>query len=202
MLDHKKTFENSGWRDVFQRYMELDQKGLFNKDPNGTTFEQQVNYVAAGKAAMAVQVTGTLPTFQQAAKDPSQLGTFPFPGNDQPGGLKIPAGLSAGLGISASSKHIAEAKKFIAFLGRPENMAKFAKSQFSVPLVLPSSYAPDPLLKPFVGYIKDKSVPFMDQQWPNAQVQPAHFAGIQELFAGKATIDGVLKSLDKAYNQK
>jgi raffinose/stachyose/melibiose transport system substrate-binding protein len=203
MLDHKKSFQNSGWGDVFQRYMQLNQKGFFNKNPDGTTFEQQVNYVASGKAAMAVQVTGTLPTFQQAAKNPKVLDTFPFPAADQASALKIPAGVSAGLGLSASGKHLDAAKKFVEFLGKPEEMTKFAVSQYAVPLIQASSYNPDPLVKPFTSYIKNnKYVPFMDQQWPNAQVQPAHFAGIQDLFAGKTTIQGVLKSLDKAYNQK
>jgi raffinose/stachyose/melibiose transport system substrate-binding protein len=202
MLNHKKTFSNSGWRDVFNRYLELNKKGDFNKDPNGTTFEQQTNLVASGKAGMAIQVTGVLPTYT-AATDVSNLGTFPFPANDQAGAMKIPAGVSAGLGISANSKHADEAKKFVEFLGKPEEMAKFAKSQYSVPLVQPSGYEPDPLLKPFVSYVKEnKSVPFMDQEWPNPQVQPAHFAGIQELFAGKTTVDGLLKSLDKAYGQQ
>ena len=45
-------------------------------------------------------------------------------------------------------------------------------------------------------------MPFMDQQWPNAKVQPAHFAGVQELFAGKTDIDGLLAKLDEAYQQK
>jgi hypothetical protein len=33
-------------------------------------------------------------------------------------------------------------------------------------------------------------------------VQPAHFAGIQDLFAGKTTVDGLLKKLDEAYSKK
>ena len=42
----------------------------------------------------------------------------------------------------------------------------------------------------------------MDQEWPNAKVQPVHFAGIQELFANKTTIPQLLKSMDDAYQQK
>jgi len=61
----------------------------------------------------------------------------------------------------------------------------------------------DPVLKPFTPFLaKNQTVPFMDQQWPNAKVQPAHFAGIQELVAGKTDIPGLLKQLDEAYNQK
>ena len=47
------------------------------------------------------------------------------------------------------------------------------------------------IAKPFAPFLTEgKTVPFMDQQWPNAKVQPAHFAGVQELFAGKTDIDG------------
>ena len=48
----------------------------------------------------------------------------------------------------------------------------------------------------------NKTVPFMDQQWPNAKVQPAHFAGVQDLVAGKTDVGGLLNKLDEAYQQK
>jgi raffinose/stachyose/melibiose transport system substrate-binding protein len=203
MLDHKKTFSNSGWRTVFQRYMELDQKGFFNKSPDGTTFEQQQAMVAQGKAGMAVQVTSVASAIVAAAPNKSDIGTFPFPANDQAGQLKIPAGVSAGVGVSANSTHQAEAKAFVNWLGKPENMAIYANANQSIPLVGADKASLGDLVKPFVPFISaGKTVPFMDQQWPNAQVQPAHFAGIQDLFAGKTTIDGLLKKLDQAYNQK
>ncbi len=202
MLAHRRTFSNSGWREVFTRYLELERRGYFNPNPNGTTFEQQTSMVTSGRAGMAIQVTGVLPTYT-AATDASNLGTFPFPANDPGGALKIPAGVSAGVGVSSSSRNAGAAKRFVDFLGRPDEMARFSKAQYSVPLVQPAGYTPDPLLAPFVPYVKEnRSVPFMDQEWPNAQVQPAHFAGIQDLFAGKTDVDGLLKKLDAAYNQR
>src|SRR3954471_13072714 len=69
MLAHKKTFATSGWREVFNRYLELNKKGDFNKDPNGTTFEQQQAMVGSGKAAMAIQVTSVATGIMDAAKD-------------------------------------------------------------------------------------------------------------------------------------
>jgi raffinose/stachyose/melibiose transport system substrate-binding protein len=94
MLAGKKSFSDSGWGDVFDRYLELQKKGFLNPDPNGTTFEQQINMVASGKAAMAVQVSAVLPSFRDAAKGRGEIGFFPFPANDQPGQLKIPAGVA------------------------------------------------------------------------------------------------------------
>jgi len=203
MLDKKKSFENSGWHTVFERYMELYKRGLFNKSPNGTTYEQTQQLVGSGKAAMAVQVIATMPPFLAAAKDKADLGTFPFPAAQSADELQIPAGVCAGLAASANSKHLAEAKKFLDWIGRPENMATFAKATFSIPLVGADTADVDPVLKPFTPFLAaNKTVPFMDQQWPNAKVQPAHFAGIQELVAGKTDVPGLLKQLDEAYNQK
>src|SRR3954447_2606692 len=203
MLDGKKTFSNSGWRTVFERYLELDKKGDFNKSPNGTTFEQQQAMVGTGKAAMAIQVTAVASGIIDAAKDKADIATFPFPAADNPADLKIPAGVSAGLGASAQGKHLAEAKKFIDWLAQPAQMAEFATTNQSIPLVGAKTAPLSDVAKPFASFLTEgKTVPFMDQQWPNAKVQPAHFAGVQELFAGKTDIDGLLAQLDEAYQQK
>ena len=203
MLDGKKTFSNSGWRTVFERYVELDKKGDFNKSPNGTTFEQTQQLLGSGKAGMVVQVIAALPPFLAVAKDKADLATFPFPASDDPDSLKIPAGVGAGIGASAKGKHLAEAERFIEWLGEPAQMATFSKATFSIPLVGADQGSIDPMLEPFAPFLREnRTVPFMDQQWPNAKVQPAHFAGIQELVAGKTDISGLLKQLDEAYQQK
>src|SRR4051794_26490284 len=203
MLAGKKSFSTSGWRTVYQRYLELEKKGYFNTSPNGTTYEQQQAMIAQGKAAMAVQVAPTGGLIQKAAPSSSDIGIFAFPANDQGSPLKIPAGLGAGLGVSANSKHQAEAKKFIDFLAQPDNTALYANENLQLPLISGGKAAVNALVKPFAPFLSSgNTVPFMDQQWPNAKVQPAHFAGVQELAAGKTNIDGLLKKLDEAYKQQ
>ena len=204
MLAGDKTFSNSGWRTVFERYVELQEKGCYNDNPNGTTLEQQVAMVADGKAAMAVHVSAVLPQFEEAAKGKSKLGMFPFPANDEPDDLKIPAGLSSGIGVSATSKNQEAAKKFLAFASEPENLQKFDETFVNIPVsVTAESKVKPEQLQPFVQYIVDgKSVPFMDQQWPNAEVQPVHFAMVQEVTSGKTSIDEALEKLDEAYQKK
>jgi raffinose/stachyose/melibiose transport system substrate-binding protein len=202
MLAGEKSFTDSGWGDVFERYLEMNERGLFNPNPNGTTFEQQTELVASGKAAMAIQVTGTLPGYLDAAKNPDDIGTFPFPAAESADDLKIPAGISAGIGISAKTPNMEAAKAFVEWLGEPEQMGTFAKGGYAVPLVSAGGEL-DPLVQPFAPFVEEsKSVPFMDQQWPNAKVQPVHFAGIQELFAGEKTVPQLLSDLDEAYQQK
>jgi len=202
MLDGKKSFTNSKWDEVYKRYVDLEKRGYFNPNPNGTTFEQQTEMVANGKAGMSIQVTGTLPGYVDAAKNPDQIGTYPFPASDKADDLEIAAGISAGLGVSSKTSKMDAAKAFMKWLGEPQQMAVFAKGGYAVPLVSTGKKL-DPLVQPFASFVKDgKAVPFMDQEWPNAKVQPVHFAGIQELFANKTTIPQLLKSMDDAYQQK
>jgi raffinose/stachyose/melibiose transport system substrate-binding protein len=202
MLDGKTSFSESGWRDVFERYLELNERGCFNESPNGTTFEQQQAMVARGDAGMAVQVANTATAIRDQAKKPGDIGMFPFPGSDSPDDLKIAAGVAAGVGANAKGKHLDEAKKFLEWLGKPENMAKYSLPNQSIPLIGADDVEFNDLVAPFAPFLAEgKTVPFMDQQWPNAKVQPAHFAGVQELFAGDTDVDGLLKKLDEAYQQ-
>ncbi|GII29215.1 extracellular solute-binding protein [Planotetraspora mira] len=193
------SFAQSGWRDAMEMYLELQKRGYFNDKPNGTTYEQQTSMVATGKAGMAIQVSAVLQAFRDAATTPDDLSMFPLPGADDPAQVWIPAGVVVGLGASAKSKNVEEAKAFIDFLGKQENINRWAKAIAAIPLTQDAGSTIDPALESFLPLTKDRAVPFMDQRWPNAEVQPTHFAVIQDLLAGKIDIDGALKKMDEAY---
>ncbi|SFJ69521.1 carbohydrate ABC transporter substrate-binding protein, CUT1 family [Streptosporangium canum] len=193
------SFAQSGWRDAMEMYLELHKRGYFNDKPNGTTFEQQTSMVATGKAAMAIQVSAVLPSFRDAATSPDDLSMFPVPGADDAASVWIPAGVVVGLGANAKGRNAEEAKAFIDFLGRQENINRWAKAIAAIPLTQDASSAVDPAVESFLPFTKDRAVPFMDQRWPNAEVQPTHFAVVQDLLAGKSKIDEALKKMDEAY---
>jgi raffinose/stachyose/melibiose transport system substrate-binding protein len=197
------SFAQSGWKDAMNMYLELQQKGFFNPNPNGTTYEQQTSMVATGKAAMAVQVSAVLPDFRKATTTPDDLGMFVFPGSDTAADVWIPAGVVVGLGVHARGSHVDAAKAFIEFLGKPENIDRWAEAVSCIPLKRDANSKIDPVLTEFLPLIEaGKAVPFMDQNWPNAEVQPAHFAVIQELLAGKTTVDKGLAKMDQIYRKK
>ncbi|MEV6399908.1 extracellular solute-binding protein [Streptomyces sp. NPDC051907] len=196
-------FRGSGWADALGKYKELQRRGFFNDNPNGTTYEQQTSLVAGGKAAMAVQVSAVLSNFRQAARTPEDLGMFPFPGGDDATKLWIPAGIVVGLGVSARSENKDKAMAFVDFLGKQENLNRWAAAVSAIPFKRDASTRIDPVLGDFLPIIDDgRAVPFMDQRWPNAEVQPAHFAAVQDLLAGKTDVDGALGQLDEAYRKK
>ncbi|MFF5565411.1 ABC transporter substrate-binding protein [Streptomyces sp. NPDC012623] len=203
MASGRATFADSGWTEALGRYQELQRRGFFNANPNGTTFEQQTALVAGGRAAMAVQVSAVLATFREAAANPADLGMFPFPGGDDPADLWIPAGIVVGLGVAAHAKNPARAKEFIAFLGQQENIDRWAADVSAIPFSRAASTRIDPVLTDFLPVVDDnRAVPFMDQSWPNAEVQPAHFAAVQDLLAGKTDVKGALGQMDTAYRKK
>ncbi|WP_067811811.1 ABC transporter substrate-binding protein [Actinomadura kijaniata] len=197
------SFANSGWTDALEMYLELQKRGYFNDNPNGTTFEQQTSMVATGKAAMAIQVSAVLPDFRKAATSADDLDMFPVPGADDAGGVWIPAGVVVGLGVSARGKNADAAKAFMEFLGEQRNMNRWAEAVACVPLSRDADSRIDPALKSFLPFIDgNKAVPFMDQGWPNAEVQPAHFAAVQELLGGRTTVPKALAKLDETYRKK
>lgn len=200
-LAGQTTFAESGWRQAMEMYLELQKRGFFNDKPNGTTFEQQISMVATGKAGMAIQVSAVLPEFRKAATSADDLSMFPMPGSDDAASVWIPAGVVVGLGANAKGKNVEEAKAFIDFLGKQENINRWAKAIAAIPLTQDASSTIDPAVQSFLPFTKDRAVPFMDQRWPNAEVQPVHFAVIQELLAGKIKIDEALRKMDEAYKK-
>ena len=202
MAAGKASFADSGWVDALEMYLDLQKRGYFNDNPNGTTFEQQASMVATGEAAMAIQVSAVLPDFRKAAANADDLSMFPVPGADTADQVWIPAGIVVGLGVSARGKKQADAKKFIEFLGEQKNINAWSEAVACVPLVRDASSKIDPVLDSFLPYMEgNKAVPFMDQAWPNAEVQPAHFAVVQELLGGKTTIPEALAKLDQTYRK-
>jgi raffinose/stachyose/melibiose transport system substrate-binding protein len=200
MAAGQASFADSGWVDAMNKYLELQKKGYFNDNPNGTTYEQATAMVATGKAAMAVQVSAVLSAFRTATKTPDDLSMFPFPSTDVAADNWIPAGVVVGIAVSAKSKKADQAKSFLDYCGQQENLNTWAEAVSCVPLYGDAKV--DPALTSFLPLLKaNKAVPFMDQRWPNAEVQPTHFAVVQQLLGGKTTVQDALKKMDDAYKK-
>jgi raffinose/stachyose/melibiose transport system substrate-binding protein len=199
MLAGQATFAGSGWHEAMERYLELRDLGYFNDNPNGTTLEQQTAMVATGEAAMAVQVAPLLPAFRDAASDPEVIDMFPFPGADTADQLMMWSGPNVGLGVNARGDHVDTALAFVEWLGRPENMNRWCEVVSAIPLVRDENTTVDPALESFVPLLEAGKVAAIGHRWPNPEVQPAHFAAIQQLLADEITVDGALASMDEAY---
>ncbi|MGH3500641.1 MAG: ABC transporter substrate-binding protein [Nocardioidaceae bacterium] len=198
----KASFEKSGWKTAMQRYLEMDKRGCFSKDPLGTSVNQSVSQVASGKAVAIIQVTSTLNQLKSQAPKDTEFGLFPVPATNDPSETMMPGAAGGSYGVNAHSENKKLAIKFIDFLATPKMIDLYASTVGSLPAIPNDQYKVDPVLKPLLEYQKaGKTVPFMDQLWPNPKVQQAHFTGVQDMFSGQATPSEVLTKMDQAYRE-
>lgn len=199
----RTTFaESEGWREALEKMLELNERGYYNDNPNGTSYEQSLQMVATGEAAMLNLVSASLPLLQEYAGD-TGFGAFATPGVDDPANVWLPASPINTYGVNADGENLEGAKDFISFMGEQENVNRFAEIAASLPgLATVEGADIPPILESMVSYLEEgKNVPFMNHLWPNAGVQQVFMPFVQELFAGEATIEDGLQRLDRAYQQ-
>ncbi|HVQ95906.1 MAG TPA: extracellular solute-binding protein [Mycobacteriales bacterium] len=193
------TFASSPWTTALSRYQEMDRTGCFQKKPLGTSYEASQALAASGKTLGIVQGNWVVALLK--GKNPA--GTFtlkPLPANDDPAQVLMPAAAGAGYGVNAKAKNKELALKFVDFVMSPAGMNLFVKKQGGVPSLPDTGFTLDPSLTDVATFINSyRTVPFMDQLWPNPKVQQTMLSGLQEIFSKQSTSDKVLAAMDTDY---
>ncbi len=198
----KASFSKSGWREAFTKYIQMRDRGCFDEGAAGTTYEQTLTQIANGDAAMLVQVFDIIPGITQA-NPKVKLGAFPLPGVNTAAKVWAPVGAGPSFAVSSHTKNADLAKKFVAFTATRPAVTAYTKATNTIPIltpipkVLPASFAPMQQ-----AFNQGRITFYMDQLWPNSQVQPTHFAVVQQLFTKQIDVDKALKKMDEAYNRK
>ncbi|QFG21258.1 ABC transporter substrate-binding protein [Actinomadura sp. WMMB 499] len=197
------TFAGSGWKTAMDKYLEMDERGCFSEDPLGTSFETSVTQLAKGDAVATIQVTSTLNQVKSEAPQGTGFGLFPVPATDDAAQTRMPGAAGGAFAMNAKAKNPDLATEFIDFLASPTAMNLYASATGNLPSIPNDQFELDPTLQPLVDFQKaNRTVPFMDQFWPNPKVQQAHFTGVQNMFAGEADPNTVLKQMDDAYKEE
>ncbi|HZM75842.1 MAG TPA: extracellular solute-binding protein [Candidatus Limnocylindrales bacterium] len=199
MQDGAATFAGSAWTTAMAKYLEMDKNGCFQKNALGTNYEASQDLAATGKTLGLVQGNWVISLLK--GKNPQ--GTFvlkPLPATDDPSTFFMPGAAGAGYGVNAKAKNKDLALKFVNFVMSAQGMTVFNKKQGSLPALPDTGYAVDPSLTEVSKYIQEgRTVPFMDQLWPNAKVQQTMLSGLQEIFSGQSTTDKMLAAMDTDY---
>ncbi|MBY9080726.1 extracellular solute-binding protein [Paenibacillus sp. HN-1] len=201
LYEGQASFSSSAWKQIFKDYMSLKQKGYFNEGYIGTTYDQMVQMLAKGQAAMMIMGNWSLGPIE-LTNPKAEIGMFPLPyvQKDEPIGTS--SGVSIGIGISSSTSYPEEAQKYLDFWSEPEINALFLERthSFSVykdihPELVPAQREIEPA---FQG----STYSFPDQNWPPG-VQNTLFQSVQNILTreGEHTIDQALGELDRAYAQ-
>ncbi|HKT00881.1 MAG TPA: extracellular solute-binding protein [Rugosimonospora sp.] len=193
------TFAQSPWTTAMAQYLQMDKNGCFQKNPLGTSYEATQQLAATGRTLGIIQGNWVIALLKQ--QNPG--GTFvlkALPATDSPDQTLMPAAAGAGYGINAKAKNKDLALRFITYVMSPAGMSVFNKKQGSLPSLPDAGSTVDPTLTELTTFINgNRTVPFMDQLWPNAKVQQTMLSGIQEIFSGQSTTDKMLAAMDADY---
>ncbi|GAA1778326.1 ABC transporter substrate-binding protein [Streptomonospora arabica] len=196
------TFTGSAWQTAMEQYLQMKEEGCFNEDPVGTSFENSLQQVATGDAVAVVQVTSSLNQLRSQAKD-TEFGMFALPATDDPDETLMPGAAGGAYGANAEAANPELAERFLDFMAKPESVALYAETAGALPGMPTDAYELDPVLAPTQEFQDSgRTVPFMDQRWPNAEVQSVHLTGVQELLTGQANPNAVLADMDDAYTEE
>jgi raffinose/stachyose/melibiose transport system substrate-binding protein len=193
------TFANSAWTAALSKYQEMDHTGCFQKSPLGTNYEASQALAANGKTLGLVQGNWVIALL----KKQNPKGTFTLkalPATDDPSAALIPAAAGAGYGVNAKAKNKDLALKFVNFVMSPPGMNLYVTKQGGLPSLADTGFTADPSLSELSTFINSgRTVPFMDQLWPNPKVQQTMLSGLQEVFSGQTTTDKLLAAMDADY---
>jgi raffinose/stachyose/melibiose transport system substrate-binding protein len=188
------TFSDSGWADVVQKNLEMQDAGCFADGFTGSNYDQMIADVASGAVAMTVTVGPSFPAIDAAAPD-GNFAMFPLPAYDDEARNGAPAAFSVGIAISANSSKPELARLFADFANQPEIAAVFAQNLGVLP------FDPNADVNPrFADQVElistGRTGPFANQLWPNPETNAAQMKGMQELFTGQNDVAGVLAGMD------
>lgn len=199
MANGQATFANSPWTTAMAKYQEMNANGCFQKNPLGTSYEASQGLAATGKTLGLVQGNWVIALLKK--QNPNGHFTMKaLPATDDPNAFLMPVGAGAGYGVNAKAKNKELALKFVNYVMSPDGMKAFNEAQGSLPTLTTAGSPVDPGLTELTTYVKDnKTVPFMDQLWPNAKVQQTMLSGLQEIFSNQSTPAKVLSAMDADY---
>ena len=199
MKARRATFARSGWITAMNKYLQMSERGCFNESPLGTGYEQSLTLVTQGRAVGVIQGTWALGGLRDQAKG-TTFRLFPVPATNVASQTRMAGAAGAAWGVNAKARNRSLAIAFVDFLATPTAMNAFVKAAGSLPAFPNAQYKADAALASLVTFQKGgRTVPFMDQLWPNPRVQAAHLTGLQDVFAGKKKPIDVLRAMDRAY---
>jgi raffinose/stachyose/melibiose transport system substrate-binding protein len=196
----KVTFATSPWVQMMKDYLDLEQKGYFNPSSLGTTFDQTMNMVATGKAAMAVNGNWIIMGIQSAAPD-IELGMFPLPYAKAGEKVYVSSAVGTTITIAADTRFPEEAKKYLDFWARPDIAAKYLETLKAFPVSVGVKPELGAAAAEMLPYLEVGTFPFPDQNWPIG-VQDTMMKGIQGVFTGSMTIEQMLQEMDAVWDAK
>lgn len=195
------TFADSGWRNVLEDIVEMNDKGCFQDGAAGGTFDS-ITQGLGGGTALTAAVPGSAAASIGSATG-AELNVQAFPPADGGDAFTITgANYAWGINASSSDEVKASAQAFLDWVAQPENAKEYADLSGSVPITGIDESTLLPEYAPIGGLLGDGSyVGVPNATWPNPAVYDALGTGVQGLLTGQKTVDQVLADMDAAWGE-
>lgn len=199
LADGSTTFQDSPqWQKTMELYKQAVDAGCYNDKPTGTSFNQSTQNLATGKALGATDAY-LIAQFAKATNPQATFTLAPFPVPSENGETWMSVAPMSGFAINKKSANPDLAKAFLAFASQHLDLYTGAGAG-SIPAIPTGQPITDPNLKMMEDFLKSgKSVTFVDQMWPNPEVQQAMYTGLQAMITGNGTPQQVLEAMQGAY---
>lgn len=194
------TFADSGWRDVLEDIVEMNDSGCFQDGAAGGTFDSITQGLGGGTSLTAAVPGSAAASISEATG--AELNVQAFPPADGQDAFTV-TGANYAWGINASSDEDVKtsAQAFLDWVAQPENAQAYAELSGSVPI---TGIDPETLLPQYapIGDIlaEGSYAGLPNATWPNPAVYDALGTGVQGLLTGQKTVDQVLDEMDAAWD--
>ncbi|WP_404429552.1 extracellular solute-binding protein [Microbacterium lacus] len=195
------TFADSGWRDVLEDIVEMNDGGCFQDGAAGGTFDNITAGLGGGTALTAAVPGSAAASISTATGSDLNVQAFP-PASGQDAFTLTGANYAWAVNASSDDAVKASAQAFLDWAAAPENAQHFAEISGAVPI---SGIDPATLLPSYepIGELLSSGsytgVP--NAAWPNPAVYEALGTGVQGLLTGQSTVDQILEDMDAAWDQ-
>ncbi|GAA0487153.1 ABC transporter substrate-binding protein [Microbacterium aurantiacum] len=194
------TFADSGWRNVLEDIVTMNDAGCFQDGAAGGTFDS-ITQGLGGQTALSAPVPGSAAA-QISANAGVDLNAQAFPpaAGQEPYAL-VSASYAWSINAAAEDDAKASAQAFLDWAAEPAQAQTFADLSGLVAIsgVTTDNVAPE--YEPIADLIEAGDYTgFPVESWPNPAVYDALSVGIQGLFTGQRTVDQILDEMDTAWD--
>lgn len=195
------TFADSGWRDVLEDIVEMNEGGCFQDGVAGGTFDSITQGIGS-QASLTAAVPGSAATSISAGTG-LDLTVQAFPPAD--GGAPYTlasANYAWAVNASADDAVKASAQEFLDWLATPEESQAFADLSGFVPISGATADNLLPIYSPIGDLLENGDYAGLpNATWPNPDIYNALGVGVQGLLTGQKTVDQVLDEMDAAWGE-
>jgi raffinose/stachyose/melibiose transport system substrate-binding protein len=193
------TFADSGWRDVLEDILEMNESGCFQDGVEGGTFDSITQGLGGGTSLTAAVPGSAAASIGEATGAELNVQAFP-PADGQEAFTVTGANYAWGINASSEDDVKASAQAFLDWVAQPENAQAYAELSGSVPI---TGIDPETLLpqyEPIGDLLASGSYAGLpNATWPNPAVYDALGTGVQGLLTGQKSVDQVLDEMDAAW---